>query len=414
MLEKKHSDDLIKKLIADIDSGKITVTQAAKENGLNRSHLQRRIRTIRGQNQDLGEKEIPVVNNLEGRIKLLQDELRVTKSQLTDAQKNSAVLKILGEQLQDTVQPLCPPFPTWKKQTRGTVEETCVLHLSDGHHDSVILPHRVQDLERYDFEISMARAEHLVDTICDFTQNRMVGYKFETLWILAYGDHTSGEIHRAVEHSHFKNMFRNCVAIGQLHAQIIRDLSEWFPEIKVLYLSGNHGRRKEVRKKDYQAAWDSWDYLIAETTRAYCKDLWSVEFLIPDSFSAVIEIEGFKFHCSHGDDIQGWAGIPWYGIERKTRKLMALNSAHERRIDYYCMGHFHTLGDLQSLKGETFINGSWVGTDPYAFNKLDSYNEPMQLFHGVHENRGVSWRLPIRLRRETEIPQRYKVSLASE
>lgn len=360
------------------------------------------------------EEEIKETNQLQGKIALMNDELRTLRQQLKVAQKADMTLKALSEELDDVVQPFPPPFPMWKKQMRGPVKESCVLHMSDGHHDLVVLPHMVQGYERHDFNISMARGEQMVNTVVDFTQNKMTGFSFDTLWVLAYGDHTSGEIHGSDKRSHFGNMMRNCCAIGQLHAQMLRELSAWFPNIKVLYLSGNHGRRKEVRKKDYHAAWDSWDYLIAEFARSYTRDCVNIEFLIPDSFSAVVEIEGHNFACMHGDDIKGWAGIPWYGIARKTQRLTALSSAHNRRIDYYCLGHFHAQGIQQAIKGETIVNGSWVGCDPYVFNALDGYNEPMQLLHGVHPNRGMSWRLPIKMRFEEDIegPKRYKVSLA--
>lgn len=360
------------------------------------------------------EKEITEVNQLQGKLALAQDEIRNLKQQLQVAQKADMTLKALAEQLDDMISPVPPPYPMWKKQQRGPVKETCVLHLSDGHHDLVVLPHMVQDYERHDFNISMARAENLVETVIDYTQNNLALSSFDTLWVLAYGDHTSGEIHGSDKRSHFGNMMRNCLAIGQLHAQMLRELSAWFPNVKVLYLSGNHGRRKEVRKKDYHAAWDSWDYLIGEIAKSHLRDCVNVDILIPDSFSAVVEIEDWNFCCFHGDDIKGWAGIPWYGICRKTQRLTALSSAHDRRIDYYCMGHFHALGVQQSIKSETIVNGSWVGCDPFVFNALDGYNEPMQLLHGVHKRRGATWRLPIKLRfpEEVEGPKRYTVSLA--
>lgn len=395
-----------------IDGGS-TLAAEAKKLGINSSHLGRRLRTET--KEELPPEKITIVNQLEGRIALVQDENRILRVQLRDAQKASVSLKILSEELQKLAQPIPPYDEMYHKRSRGPTKESVVLHLSDGHHDSVVLPHRVQGFESYDFNISMARGEYLVQSVLDYTQTNMVGYDFNELWVLAYGDHTSGEIHRSVEHSHFKNMMRNCLAIGQLHAQMYRDFAQYFPRVKVLYLSGNHGRRKDVAKKDYQAAWDSWDYLIAETARAYCRDLWNVEFTIPDAFSSVVNIEGYNFHCSHGDDIQGWAGVPWYGIERKTRRLTALNSAHDRKVHYYCMGHFHQLGTQAALKGETIINGSWIGCDPYSFNKMDAYCEPMQLLHGVHEKRGMTWRLPIKLRRydESEIPKRYKISIST-
>ena len=415
-MARKITEDKLKAAREAIAAGS-TITAEAEKIGVHRWNLSKALSagTVKQEKTDLPPEEIPVVNQLEGKLALMQDENRVLKTQLRDAQKSSVSLRVLAEELKSLATPIPPYNEMWKKRVKGPIKESLVLHLSDGHHDSTVLPHRVQGLESHDFNVAMARGETLVDSILDFTQNCMTGYEFETLWVLAYGDHTQGEIHGAVKNTHFGNMMRNCLAIGQFHAQMYRDLAQWFPNVKVLYLSGNHGRRKEVAKKDYQAAWDSWDYLIAETARSYCRDLWNVEMIVPDSFSAVVNIEGFNFHASHGDDIKGWAGVPWYGIERKTRRLTALNSAHDRKVHYYCMGHFHQHGTQAALKGETIINGAWIGADPYSFNALDAYTEPLQLLHGVHAKRGMTWRLPIKLRRYDvpEVPSRYKVSIST-
>lgn len=422
-------EDNLKTIITDLENGD-SISQVERQLGISRGSLARYIRDnkieispkktpkpikVKQKKVDVPVEELSVVNQLEGQLLVQRDEIRVLKNQLRQSQKNNVTLKVLSEELKSLVQPIPPYNECWKKQSKGPTKEACVLHLSDGHHDSVILPHRVRGYEQHDFNVAMARGEHMVDTILKFTQQNMATHSFETLWILAYGDHTQGEIHGSVKHTHFGNSMRNCLAIGQFHAQMYRDLAAWFPEIKILYLSGNHGRRKEVAKKDYHAAWDSWDYLIAETAKAYCADLWNVEFIIPDAFSAVVEIEGHKFCCFHGDDIKGWAGIPWYGIERKTRRLTALQAAHDEKVDYYCMGHFHAMATQAALKGETFINGSWVACDPFSFNALDGCNEPMQMLHGVHNRIGATWRFPVKLRRpfKEEVPKRYKVTLST-
>lgn len=430
MANPKIPDEELNAAAEAISKGS-TITAEAKKFGYNRSSLSRafknakikiehakttslKTRVVKQKRTEVPVEELSVVNQVEGELTVSRDENRVLKAQLREAQKSSVNLRILSEQLRDLVQPIPPYNEMWKRKSKGQVKESAVLHLSDGHHDSIILPHRVRNLEQHDFNIAMARGENLIDRLLDFTMNNMSNHQFTTLWILAYGDHTQGEIHGAVHHTHFGNMMRNCLAIGQFHAQMYRELAPWFPEIKILYLSGNHGRRKEVKKKDYHASWDSWDYLIAETAKAYCADMYNVEFMIPDSFSAVVDIEGFNFCCFHGDDIKGWMGIPWYGIERKTRRLTALSAAHDDKVDYYCLGHFHALAMQQALKGETFINGAWIGCDPYSFNALDGYNEPSQLLHGVHATKGASWRLPIKLRRPVaeEVPRRYRVTLA--
>jgi len=108
--------------------------------------------------------------------------------------------------------------------------------------------------------------------------------------------------------------------------------------------------------------------------------------------------------------------MPWYGIERKVRRWAALNAAVDRKINYYCFGHFHNPAIITNLNGEVVINGSWIATDPYGFNAITAFNEPSQLIHGVHRDYGISWRLHVKLRSEREHlgPDRYSVLLAKQ
>ena len=83
------------------------------------------------------------------------------------------------------------------------------MHLSDGHHDQVVRPDEVGGLENYNFPISCARAERYVDTRVEWTTDTLSPkFKFPVLWVLAYGDFTSGEIHKACERSYYRNQFR--------------------------------------------------------------------------------------------------------------------------------------------------------------------------------------------------------------
>ena len=70
------------------------------------------------------------------------------------------------------------------------------MHLSDGHHDQVVRPEEVGGLEDYNFPVSCCRAERYVDTVVEWTQDTLAPkFYFPVLWVLAYGDYTSGEIH---------------------------------------------------------------------------------------------------------------------------------------------------------------------------------------------------------------------------
>ena len=353
------------------------------------------------------------VLQLESQVIALRDETQRCKKAYKAAQRENAMFEALVDEMHNVVTPIKPLLAAKVKQNDGKIKESLVMHLSDEHADSIVLPHQVGGLERYDLRIALRRAEVYVDTVIRFTQKTLSNYAFNDVYILAHGDHVSGEIHGATDHSVYRNSFRNALAVGQMHALMYRDLCAHFPRVHVLYLSGNHGRRS--LKKDYHRPQDNWDYLVAEIAKLHCADIKNVDFNIPDSYSACLDIEGHGFAVMHGDDIRSWNGIPWYGIERKTRRWGALNAAVNRKIKYYCFGHFHTPATQAALDGEMIINGSWVACDPYSFNSLTVFSEPSQWIHGVHHKHGVSWRLNVKLRTDREHlgPKRYSPVLAA-
>lgn len=416
------TQELIDKIKKDISVGEESLRAIARKHGVGVNYVCK-VRDGRAKPlaQTVAElpKEVDPTNEeilrLGSKLIAANDEKNRLKKALVAAQRNNSIFESLVDEMQDAITPITPlPKAPTQKTHEGTIKESCVLHLSDEHADANVLPHQVGGLERYNFAIALRRAEQLVDTAIQYTQQTLANHQFDTLYIFANGDHVSGEIHGAVDHSEYRNMFRNALAVGQMHALMFRDLARHFKNVNVLYTPGNHGRRSV--KKDYHGAWDNWDYLVGETAKAHCCGIENIDFRIPDSFSAVVNIEGHGFCVSHGDDIKSWNGIPWYGIERKTRRWETLHAASDHDVTYYCFGHFHNPATQATVTGETIINGTWVATDPFAFNGLTVAGEPKQWLHGVHRKHGATWRLPIRLRSEREHlgPNRYSVLLAKE
>jgi len=356
---------------------------------------------------------------LRGEIEHLREERNEYKRQLKAAAKTQGLFSSVVDEMQRIVTPmkaLPPARPFEVGSVKEGISEHLVMHLSDGHHDQIVTPSDTGGLETYDFPISMCRAERYVDTIIKWTQQTLAPqFKFPTLTVLAYGDHTSGEIHGAATRSYFKNMFKNTLAIGQLHSLMFRDLAPYFDQVNVVYVPGNHGRRST--KKDYHGAHDNWDYLIAKTAELYCADLTNVAFTIPNSFSINLDIGGVGFCIFHGDDIRSSLGIPWYGLERRKQRITALNSVQKGTpVRYHCCGHFHRPGSTTELNGEMIINGAWPASDAFAFNAIGGWTEPSQLIHGVNKEYGITWRLPVKLRcpYEHKGPKRYKIDLMKE
>jgi hypothetical protein len=149
--------------------------------------------------------------------------------------------------------------------------------------------------------------------------------------------------------------------------------------------------------------------------RLYCKGIPNIDFLIPNSFSVNLDINGVGFAISHGDDVRSNLGIPWYGLQRRQKRLQGLAPLQEGpRIRYYCVGHFHQKGMVGELDGEMIMNGPWLATDAYAYEGLACYTEPFQWLHGVNAKYGITWRMDVRLKdadREAKGPQRYQIEL---
>lgn len=352
------------------------------------------------------------VKELEAEVTHLRDERNLYKRQAKAVAMENGIFQALTEVIEDKVKPF-PALPSQSKVYDGSeIEEDLVLHLSDGHHDQVVTLEETGGLEQYDFPISCARAERLVDTVIEHSQCHLPNYRFRKLWILANGDNTSGEIHDGEKRTYFRNTMKSCLAIGQLHALMIRDLAPHFESIQCVYLSGNHGRR--TPKKDHHGANENWDYLIGKIAEVWLRDVQNVNFLIPNAYSVNLVIQGHGMNLSHGDDVRGSLGLPWYGMVRKQKNLMALNNVTGGTpIKYFAIGHHHIQASLADLNGELLANGAWLGCDAYSYNSFSGYRAPTQLLHGMHKKHGVTWRMPVNLKHdgETKGPRRYKVTI---
>lgn len=349
---------------------------------------------------------------LESELIHVTEERNREKAKYKASAKSTGLFKSIVREMDTRVRPF-KSLPQLYRPKRGNkiIQEHMVMHLSDGHHDQVITPTESGGLEEYNFPISCARAERYVDTVNEWCTDTLAAkFDFTDLWILAYGDHTSGEIHGHAQRSYFRNQFKNCYAIGQLHALMIRDLAPNFNRVHVVYLPGNHGRRSI--KKDYHGAHDNWDYLIGELARMHCADLKNVNFLIPDAWSVNLNINGVGCNLSHGDDIAGSLGIPFYGMVRAQKNMIALGSISGGiPLRYFFMGHHHVAATLSDMNGELLVNGAWAGTDSYAYNKFKGYREPAQIIHGMNPKHGITWRMNVKLKHpaEKQGPKRYKI-----
>jgi len=351
----------------------------------------------------------------------LQDKANYARNRLRQGLRDEGCITVAAEIAADSIKPFKPVKPPKFTRRKEAVQETLVVVLSDGHHDQVVRSEEVGGLEHYTFPISCRRGESFVDTIIKYATQTLVGYDFHRLVVLSLGDNTSGEIHDAERRSAFGNQFKNTLAIGGLHGAMFRDLAAHFPKVDVVGLSGNHGRRTNT--KEYKdGSHNNWDYMVNKVAQAHCADQSNITFTLPNAWDTIVDIEGFGFHCSHGDDVASSGGNPWSGLANRHNRQSGIHRGAGPNksfrdavpVDYAVIGHHHTEG-FTTGNGVGFVcNGAWLATDPFAYQKMGVGGTPSQWIFGVHKDHGATWRLPVQIAtRDTARKCRYDSVLDS-
>ena len=302
------------------------------------------------------------VLELEAEVVHLTEERNRERQKVKAGAKIAGLFKAITAEMEQRVKPFAALPPALDFRRKAQITEHCVMHLSDGHHDQVVRPEEVGGLEDYNFPICCAAPSATSTRWSNGPRTLWPrSSTFPVLWVLAYGDYTSGEIHKACERSYYRNQFKNCLAIGQLHALMYRDLAAHFEQVNVLYLAGNHGRR--TPKKDYLGAHDNWDYLGRRGRPAALPRPGQRPLHHPRCVERQRQYQRRRLQrVATGTTCASNLGIPWYGMVRRQKGLIALGAAAgAQRCRYFCVGHHHAASTLSDVDGELLVNGSLGG-----------------------------------------------------
>jgi len=116
-------------------------------------------------------------------------------------------------------------------------------------------------------------------------------------------------------------------------------------------------------------------------TEAYVSFLLALAAHFP---TMLVQHGDFVFALNHNDNVKGWAGIPYYGLDRKARRMDGL---YGMQIHYKLGGHFHSPAELND---ETLLNGTMIGGTDLSVNKMMVATRPSQKIfylddkHGIH------------------------------
>jgi hypothetical protein len=306
-----------------------------------------------------------------------------------------AMMESLFREIIPTIEPPGPP-PQSATKSKSVVQETALFQWSDWHYGEYVSREGTRQLNAYDPAIARSRINGLVSNARGILDRlRSGGYVFDQAVIAANGDFVTGTIHD-LERGGPKSIIEHVADCGYLLAESIRTIASDFTHTTVFCTSGNHGRLPDQRRMDQKHPLRNWDTMVYFFAQACLREAADrITFVIPNAYATGFTILGHNFLQQHGHDIKSWNGIPWYGIQRYTSRVGAIEAAAHRHVQYFLFGHFHTATSLPHPGGEMFVNGSLIGATEYGVNALGVSDRPAQWLLGVHEKLGVTHRWPV-------------------
>jgi hypothetical protein len=250
------------------------------------------------------------------------------------------------------------------------------LVLSDLHYGEHVDPEQVNGLNEYTPEICARRLSEVIESLVSFKDNRP--YPINKLVISALGDNCSGGpgIHDEIRENNLVTISEQAHDIGLLLGETVETLAEYYPEIELVGVSGNHPRM--ARPHASKNVFDNFDWIGYKTTEVYLRHLDQVTVIAPKAAMAVHNIAGNDVLLWHGDGVRSsMPGVPWGGVMRRWNELKRQYLSQGTNLASVRVGHFHSAGVV--LGGEVIMNGSLIGLNEYGLKNFGSGQAPTQL-----------------------------------
>lgn len=310
------------------------------------------------------------------------------------------------DQLVDLAQELAPmaydPRPSAVPKKRGVgASQSAILMLTDTHIGQVIRPDQTLGFGGYNFEIFLNRLSFLENGVTSILQDHTTT-KIDELVICLGGDMLDGALIHGAEAKQKNTLFDQFYGAGHALSQFIRNIAPLVPKIRLKCVVGNHPRWQNQHKMPTDNRYSNLDQFLYAYIQALTTELKNVEWSLDRQPFCLFDVQGFRFHLSHGDHLRGGdkaLGIPNHAVGRMVSSTSQLYGKYDQSSPhYYLLGHMHRGIVLPHARGSVLVNGGFPGLDSYALASGFSPVDPSQLFFMVHPKYGKTATYDIQLK----------------
>lgn len=262
---------------------------------------------------------------------------------------------------------------------------------SDWHSEQKVKSEEVAGKNEFNPDICADRVTQLVRTTLEYVNIERSRTSITELVIAILGDLMSGYIHEDLMSSNYKTPTEAILSLFELIVSAINFLLDngEFERITVVCKPGNHSRI--TRKIEHQSGMEkTLEWLLYHFLAKHFKNEERLEFIIPESYTHIINQYGYPIRYSHGTAFKynkgiGGASVPIY------RTLHRWNATEQAYLDVF--GHLHTYDTPRKY----ICNGALIGYTPLALDEGYEYEPPIQAFFLIEKKRGLTVNRPIYL-----------------
>lgn len=281
-------------------------------------------------------------------------------------------------------------LPKWLSPPKGKhkpEQATACFQLSDLHLDEVVEPSEVGGLNAYNREVAELRLKLWARKAVEL--GARYAHKWDGALVYLGGDFVSGAIHEELRETNADVLPGTMVHWAPKLAAALKYVADFYGRVHCPTVVGNHGRLT-VKMPFKKRGRNSWDFLLISMVQSLLANDKRITFDISPGSYLFVPVYSRHTFLSHGDEAGGGSG--WSGIFTPVmtihRKGMELASAHDLRISYSVIGHWHSTL-LAHARGVS-LNGSLKGYDNFASGLRLRPESAAQNFWVESPTRGVT------------------------
>ena len=103
---------------------------------------------------------------------------------------------------------------------------------------------------------------------------------------------------------------------GVIKGHMLSRLAPHFEKIRIEFVVSDNHSRLTTKPQSKQAGLNSHNYVVGHVGKLVSSGQDNIEFNIHHQGTKVVNVAGRNYLLAHGHDVRGWAGFPYYGIER--------------------------------------------------------------------------------------------------